>query len=661
MATQTIIITGGAGFIGSHLCEYLINSGKNVICVDNLGSGKRDNIKHLEQKKNFTFIQFDVTEDLEKLEKELKLKKIENLEQIYHLASRASPIDYQTYPVETALANSLGLNNMIKLAMKHNATVLFSSTSEAYGQPKVHPQPEEYWGNVNPVGIRSCFSDDTEILTKIGWQKFSSVSKNDEVVTLNPQNMIEYQNPTEIIKERYIGELIHFNNSKIDLMVTPNHNMHVKPRDSDKFKLLKAFEAINWKRAEMLKAADWTGAEKEWFHLPKVSNSKAGNIERIRMDDWLEFLGYYLSEGCVHIRRSKEIKNNKSYDKVAYNVLIAQDKIKNKENCRIIENCLKKLGFNYYSSDDHQFRIVNKQLGQYLSRFGKSKNKFVPTELKMLSKRQLCILFKALMLGDGNKRGDTFYSSSKRLIDDFQEILLKIGMAGSVGSKDNRKKTPVYRIHLLNNIKKDFLTPLYPKREIKHYDGFVYCVNVPNHIIFVRRNGKVLFCGNCYDESKRFGEALMMAYYRGHNAKIKIVRIFNTYGSKMRKDDGRVIPNFIQQALNNQPITIYGDGTQTRSFCYVSDLIDGLVKMMNSKEIGPKNLGNPHEMTILECASKIIKISGSTSQIIFKTLPEDDPTKRQPDISAARMMLGWEPIVNFEEGIKKTIEWFREN
>jgi|SRR3989338_3567812 len=320
MTIQTILITGGAGFIGSHLCEHLVNRGETIVCVDNLGSGKRENIRHMEEKKNFVFIYFDVTDSLEKLEKELTQKKIGKIDQIYHLASRASPIDYQTYPVETALANSLGLNNMIKLSMKHDATILFSSTSEAYGQPKVHPQPEEYWGNVNPVGIRSC-----------------------------------------------------------------------------------------------------------------------------------------------------------------------------------------------------------------------------------------------------------------------------------------------------------------------------------------------------YDESKRFGEALMMAYYRGHNAKIKIVRIFNTYGPKMRKDDGRVIPNFIQQALNNESITIYGDGTQTRSFCYVSDLIDGLVRMMNSKEIGPKNLGNPHEMTILECANNIIKISGSASKIIFKSLPEDDPTKRQPDISAARMMLGWEPKVNFEEGIKKTIEWFREN
>ena len=314
------IITGGAGFIGCHLCEYLGNKGEQVICIDNLGSGKRENIKHLEDKDNFKFIEFDVTDSLEHLEKELEKKGISKIDQIYHLASRASPIDYQEFPVETALSNSMGTNNLVKLAIKHDAVILFSSTSEAYGQPKVHPQPETYWGNVNPIGIRSC-----------------------------------------------------------------------------------------------------------------------------------------------------------------------------------------------------------------------------------------------------------------------------------------------------------------------------------------------------YDESKRFGEALLMAYYRKYKAKIKIVRIFNTYGPKMRKDDGRVIPNFIQQALNNESITIYGEGKQTRSFCYVSDLIEGLVKMMSSNEIGPKNLGNPTEMTILECAKMVIDAIGSDSQLIFKQLPEDDPTKRQPDISEARKFLDWEPKIEFEEGIKKTVEWFRNN
>jgi len=317
---MNIIITGGAGFIGSHLCEFLLNKGEKIICVDNLGSGSRDNIKEFEGKDNFVFIEFDVTDDLKVVEEKLNKKGVSKIDQIYHLASRASPIDYQQYPVETALSNSLGLNNMIKLAMKHDATILFSSTSEAYGQPKVHPQPENYWGNVNPVGIRSC-----------------------------------------------------------------------------------------------------------------------------------------------------------------------------------------------------------------------------------------------------------------------------------------------------------------------------------------------------YDESKRFGEALMMAYHRKYNAKVKIIRIFNTYGPKMRKDDGRVIPNFIQQALNNESITIYGDGKQTRSFCYVADLVEGIVKMMNSVEIGPKNLGNPREMTIVECAQKVIDAAGSKSELIFNALPEDDPTKRQPDISEARKMLGWGPKIEFEEGIKKTIDWFKDN
>ena len=165
---------------------------------------------------------------------------------------------------------------------------------------------------------------------------------------------------------------------------------------------------------------------------------------------------------------------------------------------------------------------------------------------------------------------------------------------------------------------------------------------------------------SCYDESKRFGEALMMAYHREYNVDVKIVRIFNTYGPRMRFDDGRVIPNFITQCLNNESITIYGDGGQTRSFCYVDDLVDGIVKMMNSKEIGPKNLGNPKEFTILETAKLIKKLTGSKSKFIFEKLPLDDPTRRQPDISKAMALLSWTPKIEFEEGLIKTIKWFKE-
>ncbi len=307
-----ILITGAAGFIGSHMCDFLLSQGHHVVCVDNLGSGKIDNIKHNLNNPRFTFIRHNVIEPLRLIEG--------RIHQIFHLASRASPLDYQEYPVETALANSVGTDRMLKLALAKNARILFSSTSEAYGEPKVHPQNENYWGNVNPVGIRSC-----------------------------------------------------------------------------------------------------------------------------------------------------------------------------------------------------------------------------------------------------------------------------------------------------------------------------------------------------YDESKRFGEALMMAYHREYDVDIKIVRIFNTYGPRMRKDDGRVVPNFICQALDNKPITLYGDGSQTRSFCYVSDLIDGLVKMMNSKEIGPKNLGNPNEITILELAKLIKKMTRSKSRFVYRPLPRDDPTKRRPDISRARNLLEWSPDIKLEEGLKRTIAWFKKD
>ena len=304
-----ILITGGAGFIGSHLCDYLLTQGHEVICVDNLCTGHMYHIKHNFANKNFKFIKHDIVNPLNINGK---------INQIYHLASRASPVDYQKYPVHTALTNSLGTNNLVRLAMEKDAVLLFSSTSEAYGKPQVSPQSEDYWGNVNPVGVRSC-----------------------------------------------------------------------------------------------------------------------------------------------------------------------------------------------------------------------------------------------------------------------------------------------------------------------------------------------------YDESKRFGETLLMAYHRSKNAKIKIVRIFNTYGPRLRPGDGRVMSNFIIQCLNNDPITIYGTGKQTRSFCYITDTVYGLVKMMNSDQIGPKNLGNPEEITVIDLAKKIKKTTKSKSKFVFKELPEDDPGKRKPDISSAKQLIGWKPVVKLDSGLYLTIEWFK--
>lgn len=165
----------------------------------------------------------------------------------------------------------------------------------------------------------------------------------------------------------------------------------------------------------------------------------------------------------------------------------------------------------------------------------------------------------------------------------------------------------------------------------------------------------------CYDESKRFGEALTMAYHKQHKLDTRISRIFNTHGERMRPNDGRVVSTFVNQALNNEPLTVFGDGSQTRSIQYVSDLVDGIIALMNSNINVPVNIGNPQEISILDLAKLIIKLSNSKSDIIFKPLPEDDPKVRRPDISLAKKYFNWEPVVGLEEGLIKSINWYREH
>jgi dTDP-glucose 4,6-dehydratase len=181
----------------------------------------------------------------------------------------------------------------------------------------------------------------------------------------------------------------------------------------------------------------------------------------------------------------------------------------------------------------------------------------------------------------------------------------------------------------------------HPQRE--EYWGNVNCVGVRG----------------CYDESKRFAEAITMAYHRTHGVNSRIIRIFNTYGPAMRLDDGRVLPNFMGQALRGEPLTVYGKGEQTRSFCYVDDLVDGIEKLLFTDFHEPVNLGNPSEITILDFAQEILKLSGSKSQVVYKPLPQDDPKVRRPDITRARTLLGWEPKIDRHEGLKRTLAYFQ--
>jgi dTDP-glucose 4,6-dehydratase len=306
---QTAVVMGGAGFLGSHLCDKLLREGLKVICVDNLITGNIDNIAHLSGNERFSFIKHDITNYIFVQGK---------VDYILHFASPASPIDYLQFPIQTLKVGSLGTHKALGLAKEKKARFLLASTSEVYGDPEIHPQPEEYWGNVNPIGPRGV-----------------------------------------------------------------------------------------------------------------------------------------------------------------------------------------------------------------------------------------------------------------------------------------------------------------------------------------------------YDEAKRFAEALTMAYYRYHNVETRIARIFNTFGPRMRPKDGRAIPNFIMQALSGQPITVYGDGSQTRSFCYITDQIDGLYKLLMSDEDEPVNIGNPEEIPLLNIAKEIIELTNSKSQILFEELPVNDPKVRQPEIKKAKEKLGWEPKVTRKEGLMKTILYFK--
>lgn len=307
---STALVTGGAGFLGSHLCERLLAEGHRVISVDNFLTGRERNVAHLLDDDRFRLIRHDVT---------LPFEIDEELDFVLHFASPASPIDYLELPIQTLKVGSLGTHNTLGLALNKKARYLLASTSEVYGDPLIHPQPESYWGNVNPVGPRGV-----------------------------------------------------------------------------------------------------------------------------------------------------------------------------------------------------------------------------------------------------------------------------------------------------------------------------------------------------YDEAKRFAEAMVMAYHRFHGLETRIVRIFNTYGPRMRPRDGRVVPSFIQQALTGEPLTVFGDGQQTRSFCYVDDLIEGIYRLLMSDRQEPTNIGNPYEMTILQFAERITALTGSRSDLVFKPLPEDDPQTRQPDITMARQHLQWEPKIPLDEGLAKTIAYFRE-
>jgi UDP-glucuronate decarboxylase len=636
---KRILVTGGAGFIGSHLCERLLARGDEVLCVDNYFTSRRQNIRHLFGNPSFEFMRHDITWPL-----------YVEVDRIYNLACPASPVHYQFDPVQTTKTSVHGAINMLGLAKRLKCRILQASTSEVYGDPTEHPQRESYWGNVNPIGPRACYDSETEILTEDGWVPFPMLRHGTAVATLTEGGEVEYHVPDEIISYPYVGELVRFAGPGFDLAVTPNHRVYARYRHGIP-KFLEAGDDHNWPAWKIPVAAEFRAREIEWVEFGEPPDPSV-TPDRVTMDDWLEFLGYYLSEGFIDEAVLVREASGRNYDIGEYNVLLAPGEGSSRER---VKACLDRLGFEYFPLDDSRLRVRGKRFARFLVPVGKADDRYIPREYLGLSVRQSKILLHAMTRCDGDFHGDSvcYWTRSEHLADDVQELALRCGYSASKSLAPGRD---IHRVTIRRSVEAELSEP-----ERALYAGRVHCVNVRNHVICVRRNGKAAFCGNCYDEGKRCAETLFFDYHRQHKLQIRVIRIFNTYGPRMHPNDGRVVSNFIVRALKGEPIEVYGSGNQTRSFCYVDDLVTGMIAMMDQDElVGPVNLGNPGEFTILELATMVKELTGSKSEIVFLPLPQDDPVRRKPDISLARTKLGWEPTVPLREGLVKTIAFFRE-
>lgn len=382
-----------------------------------------------------------------------------------------------------------------------------------------------------------CYDDQTEILTENGWKYFKDLNKNEKVATLDDEkDCLRWHLPYKIYDFDYNGKMIGVENSRsLDFLVTPNHKMYIATRntrnpinkcDFSRFRFMEAKELLDYESLLFKRTCEnWEGQEQDYFYLPSVKGYRGlrnRNLTefiypeiKFKMDYWLEFLGWYLSEGSA-------TSSGKHYT-----VSIAQSKTANFEKYKMIENCLNKLGFNYiYQENNSSFIIRNKQLYSYVKQFGNSQHKFIPKEIKNLSKRQLVILFDICILGDGTHGGRKYDTTSKQLADDMQEIAIKIGKSAIIRKYEGIRNWDKYKFEYVNysltistsekkycRISKTTLSRL---KEID-YSGKVYCVSVPNHIIMVRRNGKIMWSGNsfqkCLDRAVQLLPELVRSIY----------------------------------------------------------------------------------------------------------------------------------------------------
>ncbi len=789
----TSLVTGGAGFLGSHLCDYLLGRGHRVICVDNLATGSLGNIEHIRDGADFEFLMRDITSHYE---------IDEPLDFVYHMASPASPIDYARLPLHTLRVGAYGTHNSLGLAKAKRARFLLASTSEVYGDPLVHPQPETYWGNVNPIGPRGVYDEAkryAEALTMAYLRQqgvntcivriFNSVLADEQVlyddgrelrresvqelasrlaevsipagyaprtqegtgigVLTRPSSAREYPlkgfsvpafeeggrvtcapadalvaHPTQQrcyeVETRYgrsikvTGDHSLFvegptgepepratNALEVGDRVAIARRIEVPERDRTEVSLLDVWhhaEENPWRlfvEAPGLGAKAWQerrdlfgmlaserrGAGSHWRNSAwtSISRMRAGDsvplpvlrrLERrvpdgarvrragskpsaslpatVRISDevlWL--LGLWVAEGCTHEKGKNAVMTISCDD----DLLDRAEQVIQRE-----------LGLHTGRSAGSDARspslfVHSRLLLRLMDYLGFEHNrKRIPGWILGLPLRRLKWFMEGYREGDGVHSGarlaegrpHEFSTVWEDLKDDLIVAFARFGLVPSVGryvshlrGRTGSRAYPFWRLTLCD------VAPWSPLEWDGHVQQKLNARTVGD-LVWACVTGirEIDATPLVYD----FSVPGLQNFWAGTG-----VMAHNTFGPRMRPNDGRAIPAFMGQALTDRPLTVFGDGSQTRSFCYVDDLIRGLALLAESGVHEPVNVGNPNEMTLLEMANTIIELTGTKSKTVFEALPVDDPKVRQPDISRARDLLGWEPEIDVGEGLRRTI------